>query len=172
MTKVVAFIGAIGAGKSTAAHAFKPGVYRQINFADTLKDMLQTLGLTEEEVDGQNKEEPSSLLGGRTPRYAMQTLGHEWGRSLIHRDLWVLSWYIKARKHSHVVVADMRYPNEYEAVKDLGGIVVHIDRQVPHDPSHPSEQFWPQFPCDHRIVNDGSVNDLCFKIYQLAREIG
>ena len=48
--------------------------------------MLYQLGLGEAHIEGALKEVPCELLGGKTPRYAMQTLGTEWGRDTDQQD--------------------------------------------------------------------------------------
>lgn len=169
--KVVAFIGPIGAGKSTAAKAFKPGVYARIGFADPLKNMLFALGLTGAELYGADKESPSAMLGGRTPRYAMQKLGQEWGRDLIHNNLWVNAWSRAvdvSSKPTHIVVDDLRYKNEYHAVRSFDGIIVRVMRDVPYDATHPSEQFWPDFQYDYMLNNSGSEPQFIREVVKLA----
>ena len=44
-------------------------------------------GMIRRMIDGDLKEAPTPLFEGRTPRHAMQTLGTEWGRDRIGRDL-------------------------------------------------------------------------------------
>src|ERR1700735_2758688 len=103
-------------------------------FAQSLKDMLKAVGLEDEHGDGKLKELPCDLLGGQTPRWAMQTLGTEWGRNLIHPNLWVIFWIastsavVKAAPWHCVVADDVRFPNEVDAVHSLGGQVWRISR--------------------------------------------
>src|SRR5688572_26446471 len=92
LPKIVAFVGPIGCGKTTAARALRRLEYTKVSFADPLKEMLIAFGLTAEQVYGNEKEIPTGILAGHTPRYAMQTLGTEWGRDLIHTNLWTLAW--------------------------------------------------------------------------------
>lgn len=49
------------------------------------KDMLSALRLSQEELHGPPaiRDSPSARLSGRSPRYAMQTLGTDWGRRMI-----------------------------------------------------------------------------------------
>jgi len=158
--KLVAFIGEIGAGKSTAALAFTRSGFKRISFADPLKQMLSTLGLSHEELYGKDKEVPSVLLSGKTPRFAMQTLGTEWGRDIISPEIWVNAWLHRVSQNvsAGAVVDDMRFPNEYSAVRSLGGIVVKIvrDNKVNHEQSntgHASEASFEDFNYDHVIMN-------------------
>ncbi len=129
---IIAFTGLAGAGKSTAAmRLVKAHKFERVRFAGPLKAMMAALGLTDAEIEGDRKELPSDLLGGRTPRHAMQTIGNEWGRELIGPDLWVNAWRAAVEKLPAgvpVVVDDCRYPNEAAAVQAMGGIIVRIER--------------------------------------------
>ncbi len=142
---IIAFTGLAGAGKSTAAmrlvdrHRFE-----RVRFAGPLKAMMAALGLTPAEIDGDRKEMPSDLLGGKTPRHAMQTIGNEWGRELIGPDLWVNAWRAAVEKlpaSVAVVVDDCRYPNEAATIQAMGGSIVRIERPGAGTAStHVSEQ--------------------------------
>jgi len=87
--RIVGLIGNIGVGKTTAAKYLQNQGYIRLRFADRLKAMLRTLGLSEREIDGDLKACPCEILGGQTPRHAMITLGTEWGRNMIHPGIWV-----------------------------------------------------------------------------------
>lgn len=142
---IIAFTGLAGAGKSTAAmrlvHRHK---FERVRFAGPLKAMMAAIGLNAIEIDGSSKEMPCDLLGGKTPRYAMQTIGNEWGRELIGPDLWVNAWRAAVEKLPAgvpVVVDDCRYPNEAATIQAMGGIIVRIERPGAGTAStHVSEQ--------------------------------
>ena len=60
-----------------------------------------------------------------------------------------------------VVVTDVRYPDEAEAIREIGGILVRIVRPGRDDGDrHPSEIGLDEWPCDVDIVNAGTVADL------------
>jgi hypothetical protein len=132
MRTIVAFTGLAGAGKSTAAQVLIDRYgFARVRFAGPLKAMMAALGLSEREIDGDLKEVPCELLGWKTPRYAMQTIGTEWGRDLIGSDIWVRAWKraVDALPAGQsVVVDDCRLPNEAQIVIDSGGVIIHIDR--------------------------------------------
>lgn len=155
---LIGLTGRAGAGKSTAAHYLNAvHGFSRTRFAGPLKDMLRAIGLSEDEIEGDRKETPCALLGGATPRHAMQTLGSEWGRDLIHPELWAVIWQEKTRRlldaGYSVCVEDVRFPNEAAAVKALGG---HIMRVRTFDPppagDHISEQH--DLPYDVSVLND------------------
>jgi putative protein kinase ArgK-like GTPase of G3E family len=79
--QIIGLTGLMGSGKSLAAQELERIGFTRTRFAGSLKDMMRVLGLTEEEIEGNLKETACALLGGKTPRYAMQTIGTEWGRS-------------------------------------------------------------------------------------------
>lgn len=141
MTKIVAFIGAKSCGKSTAGAVLESMGYKRERFAGPLKEMLVTMGLSREQVDGSLKEVPDhEILGGKTPRWAMQSLGTEW-REMIHTALWsdILKRKLAKTDEPFVLIDDLRFPHEFEAVKGLGGKIICIRRP---DVEPTKFEFW------------------------------
>lgn len=162
---IVGLSGRMGCGKSTVASflAAEYG-YQRHRMAGPLKAMLKSLGLTDDHIEGHLKEKPCALLGGKSPRHAMQTLGTDWGRHMIHPDLWVNAW-AATLPSGNVVCEDVRFGNEAEAIRKAGGIVIRINRGNPDEPGHISELM--PFEADYTIRNDGSVIDLNRKVSTL-----
>jgi hypothetical protein len=160
---VVAFTGLAGSGKSTAAqYLVETQGFTRVRFAGPLKDMMRALGLTEREIEGDLKEESCALLGGKTPRFAMQTIGTEWGRDLIDGDLWIRAWRaaVDALPEGEPVVCDdCRFPNEAEAIKAIGGAIVRVERRGAGGGAsgHVSETY--QIPALVTIDNNTSIAD-------------
>jgi hypothetical protein len=155
---IVGLCGAIGSGKTTAAMYLikKHGFWRH-RFAQPLKSMLRELGLTDEQLDGNLKEVPDhKLLGGNTPRRAMQLLGTEWGRTL-NPNIWVDAWksYVDDCPNSDVVVDDVRFPNEVDAIREMGGRIIKIERPGGAWNTHISENT--VLTPDHTIVNSHGI---------------
>lgn len=163
MAKLIAFMARKGSGKSTAAQNWncyldsRPSI---VPFAYPLKAALIAMGVPWEAVHGsqEQKELPLAKFGGKSGRELAQTLGTEWGRNMVDRNLWPNIWKDKVleclKAGEHVVVDDLRFPNENEAVKALGGMVVKIvtDRG-PGDDIHPSEAFIDSMTADYTILN-------------------
>lgn len=160
----IGIMGPAGHGKSTLAQIIAGyGGRRVMGFAEPLKGMLASLGLTGEDLYGEDKETPHPILCGRTPREAMQTLGTEWGRDLIGADLWVNAWRYKVEGSGivRVVADDVRFANEVKTIRDLGGFIWRIvDPRKPIIEDHPSEGFWRQVSADVEISNNGDLDDL------------
>lgn len=143
MATTIGLIGGKGVGKTTLAQALIRALdydAEVIKMADPLKNMLRVFGLTEEEIEGSLKEVPCDKLCGSTPRWAMQTLGTEWGRNCLGRDLWVEAWLREVEKstRSVVIVDDVRFFNEAVTVQQNGGHLVYLGGVHDGD-CHPSE---------------------------------
>lgn len=167
MTKrIIGICGYKGSGKSEVAkYLVERHNFRRLPFAQTLKDMLKTLGLTDEQVNGSLKEVPCDLLDGKTPRWAMQSLGTEWGRACIDQDIWVRAWRNNLESqywmHNDFVVDDLRFFNEAKALLAVGGAQLwRINRQgtKPEGEIHPSEAYVERIPV-HVTFENGSLFD-------------
>lgn len=167
---VIGFAGLIGSGKSTAAaYLTKHGGFQRVRFAGPLKKMMAALGCSIEEVDGALKEQPCELLGGATPRYAMQLLGTEWGRNL-HKQLWINAWKVAVKRLPpgvSVVADDVRFQNEADAIREMGGAVVLIERPGLAQGAHASEGL--DFDVDAVIQNHGTIEDLHANMITMVR---
>jgi hypothetical protein len=173
MTRIIAFTGLAGSGKSTAAdYLVKRHGFVRTRFANSLKNMLRALGLSQAEIDGDLKEQPSALLMRKTPRWAMQTLGTEWGRYWIDADIWVALWQRTAcdvlDHGGRVVVDDCRFDNEARMIQSMSGsMICKIERPgAGTTSSHVSENS--NLPFDamirNMICNDGELTALYQKL--------
>ena len=172
---IIGFCGPIGAGKTLAAHRLiQHHGFARVRFADPLKSMLRALGLSAMQTDGVDKETPCDLLGGRTPRHAMQTLGTEWGRQCIGPDLWVRAWarVVEQSRGVDIVADDVRFENEAVAIRARGGVIVRVVRPGawPGPSAHASEKGG--FRADLTLKNDGDVAALATAVDALVRDIG
>lgn len=160
---IIGICGAEGAGKSTVAGILRRAGYAVHPFAAPLKSMLRALGVPKENLYGtpEEKEEPLPLLCGLSARKAMQFLGTEWGRQCIGPEIWVNAWEESIPMHSVRVVADdVRFENEAELIRQLGGTIVRVDRPSAYrDIVHASENYLAIRP-DIIIRNAGSFDEL------------
>ncbi len=167
LPRIVGLCGRKGSGKDTAAAVLTARGYENVKFAGGLKTMLRALlsyqgyGVWEidEMIEGSLKETTMDTLAGKDPRYAMQTLGSEWGRKLMGEDFWVETAISRMKKFDRVVVTDVRFPNEAEAIEKLGGIIVGVtaDWIKPQEGEHESEAkidaLIASLPAKYRMIN-------------------
>ena len=137
--RIVGLTGPKYVGKTTVARVLgeRPYYLARRSFAEPPREMIRTLlrlaGLSEAEIaaatTGSMKETPLSCLRGRSYRHAIRTLGDEWGRQLVDEGLW--TGILERRVTSEgvdVVVDDVRYEDEAELIRRLGGRVVELHR--------------------------------------------
>lgn len=78
--------------------------------------------------------------GNMTYRQVLQTVGTETGRAY-HKDLWIEATFrlIQKEQPEIAVITDMRFPNEVEATKAVGGRIIRLTRNPSPDDKHISE---------------------------------
>jgi len=196
-------VSSMGSGKSTSAEmlASRFGMC-EVALADPLKRIcMETFKFTEEQLWGPShlRNIPDGRYSGLTPRKALQLLGTEWGRACypniwiqqllsMHQDLMTRGFAYdrtiglhprKQAKYSAVVVPDVRFPNEAEAIRAAGGIIVEVRRTVEthvndvdlKTPAHSSETSQKDITADMLdivVLNDGSLGELSRKMKQLV----
>ena len=171
MPHVIAIVGPIGSGKTTVAKILREEHgFISIKFADILKNMLRTLyrsvGLPEPDIErkieGDLKECACPILLGKSPRWAMQSLGTEWGRDLIHQDLWAHIGVQRARYGNapRVVFEDCRFLNEATMLRrELDAHIWRIEGRGQRA-AHVSEQEHYAIEANIEIANTGNLDYL------------
>lgn len=138
---IIGLIGFAGSGKGTAADFLvqKQG-FTKLAFADAVKDATAAIfgwprNLLEGDTDESRKfrETKDEWWSERfeydfSPRLALQMMGTEAGRDVFHSDLWIHALSKKISMYKNVVIADVRFPNEIEAIRNMGGFIVRIKR--------------------------------------------
>jgi hypothetical protein len=136
-----------------------------VSFAEPLKTGLKTmLQLTDEHVNGSLKEEVLDWLG-KSPRQLLQMLGTDWGRSMVHTDLWLMLAKRKIesilRLSVPVIVTDVRFDNEAEMIRSLGGQVWHVYRPDAQTVNAHASEAGVSFGLDDiTIYNVGTLDEL------------
>ena len=134
---LVAFCGPIGVGKSTLAHELADSTGGKVlSFADPLRAMVsQIVGkryLSSDMFDGVRGKDVEIpwLSGGMTGRKLLQLCGTEFGREMIDPNIWVKITENKLGNYvdTHVFIDDLRFDNEAEMVRSMGGFVVEVER--------------------------------------------
>lgn len=153
MTKIIALAGRKQSGKTTCSefianiyHGNLQGDTKIYNFADPLKQdiCMNILNLSYTQCYGSD-DHKNSLTdcywdGNRlTAREVMQFVGTDIFRKM-KGDVWASATINKIRndKPSLAIIADCRFPNEVEAIKEAGGLVVKLMRN-PYHSDHISE---------------------------------
>lgn len=167
--KIIGITGKARSGKDTAGDVLykKQGFYKMA-FAKPIKDALERMFLAykPEFNFGQNKEDNLEGLDV-SPRVLAQTLGTEWGRNIIHEDIWVkimekrINTMRELTNVKGFVITDVRFENEAQWVRASEGILIHITREDIKDVAeHSSENGIKPVEGDKMIINNGTIEDL------------
>lgn len=160
---LIGLTGLAGAGKSEVARVIMAASnFQRVKFADPLKNMIRTMlrdvGHTAEDieryVEGDLKEQVIDGVGV-TARKLMVTLGTEWGRDCIATDLWTRLWGAQVERFDNVIVDDVRFPNEVEAIRERDGEIWRVIRPGLTPGAHASERL--ECTPDKIILNDGDL---------------
>ena len=175
---LIGLAGKARTGKDTAARYLAAHLSLiSYAFADPLKQALADMfHLTVAQLEGAEKEQPLPWLG-KAPRELMQLLGTEWGRDLVHPQLWLLlaeQNLHRLAEHNQamqgVVIRDVRFNNEADWVRSKGGVILHITRaDAAAVTMHPSESGVTHRPGDLSLANDGTLYQLYDELESLIR---
>lgn len=140
---IIGICGFQGSGKDTIAD-YLQNIYgfKRDSFAATLKDAVAAVfGWDRELLEGRTRESriwreqvdpwwaKRLDMPNLTPRLVLQKWGTEVARKSWHDDIWIASLENKlTRAHNDIVITDVRFPNEIEAVRNAGGIVIRVVR--------------------------------------------
>ena len=126
----------------------------RIAFADALKDeVARACNVTTEYID-QNKDHFRLILQG---------WGTDFRRMLGGEDYWINRLLLQLRDTAYniVVIPDVRFINEAEFIRKIGGYVIRVNRMDGHTTdTHASETQLDRYHFDYTIQNDGTLQDL------------
>jgi hypothetical protein len=210
---IIGVCGLIGAGKDTIAdYLVNIHQFRRDSFAATLKDAVSAVfGWDRELLEGRTRQsrewreqvDPwwAERLGmpNLTPRWVLQYWGTEVVRKSFHDDTWIASLENKLRRSKDdVVISDCRFPNEIQAIKRAGGLVIRVHRgpdpewyqlaekvnSGPHNMAwttskialdkyniHASETAWIGTHFDAVLDNNGTMDQLYRQINDLVQDL-
>ena len=164
--------------------------YVRLSYADPLYDMASAgLGLVACERVGQpgiaiaqptglprrmieDKEDVVDFLEVSF-RDLMQKLGTEWGREMIHKDIWLRCMEQRLAlipTTIDVVIPDVRFNNEAEHIKSMGGVIVEVVRPIADDckDTHKSEAGVDSSLIEYVIPNTAGIDELVKSVDRLV----
>jgi dephospho-CoA kinase len=171
---IIGITGPAGSGKDTAGEILLSELthYQRRAFGDPIKHMLKTgLWLTDEDM---NTCEGKARVNdyGVTNRHMLQTLGTEWGRNIIHPDIWLTATSIRIK--APTVVTDVRFENEADWVREHGTLI-HLSGRgglTGEEATHASERGLSLRYGDIAIDNSRSVYELHCRLKRAIKLMG
>lgn len=188
-THLIGLHGKARAGKDTACKFIQEWgqeegrIVERDAFADRLKiSAARAIGIDAAEVDVMNdlKQDggriqvwlPDGVNGGVyldteiSGREYLQRYGTESHRELFGDDFWIKAVLYPKRRYDLLVITDVRFENEAQAIEDNGGEVWHILRDGSGAGDHSSEQPISDEYIDLTLDNNGSPYDLRDQVFE------
>lgn len=121
-----------------------------------------------------------------TYRDLLQHIGTDLFRNQLHRNIWINATFADYKSEYDVIfesirtnnplplkqpnqellelpkwiIADMRFPNELEAVKEKGGITIRVERDTENQSNHESETALDTATFDYVVNNNATIDEL------------
>jgi hypothetical protein len=139
---LIGLVGPSSVGKGVVSDHLRArhgAIYMHI--AAPLKQSMLAYGFQDAEVNGPLRDLPCSLVRGMTPRALMEGFGKAitdlcpW----LYADLWERD-FERISPDRHCVVDGIRRPEEADALRARGGVIVRIDDGGAGDPNKPMDK--------------------------------
>lgn len=181
---IVGLSGYARAGKNEAAEALVQYGWRPAAFADKLREFLLALNPLIPNAVDMWPVRLRALIGDVGWEYAkdhypevralLQRAGTEAGRKVLGTNVWVNALFDQNLDAPALAITDVRFENEAQAVSDRGGILIRVERPGVGPATdrfggvHVSETALDDWPFDHVLNNDGTVQELHAKLYGIG----
>lgn len=182
---VVAFMGKKRVGKNTCADFLSEHyAFASIAFADPLYDAVDAMFQIDSRSAYWQRQKDTRIVAGtgKTLRQILQTLGTEWGRCMVHPDVWVHLLEVRARAaaaslagatglKARFAISDVRMGNETLWCRENGVLVYVENHALPDDDPHISEQSLDPSACRYRVKNTGTKSYLYGQLNEIMRDL-
>lgn len=175
--RLISFSGALRSGKDAAADYLVGHFdFVKMGMSDVLNDVMMVLNpWTDLDYERPRRYAEVVQIYGYTEakkdpevRRLLQVLGTEIGRNMLGENIWVDSMANRIRtalgEGEDVVVTGVRFPNELQMIRSLGGKPVWINRPseqaAPEHAAHASERSLDATHFAIQINNIGTLEDL------------
>jgi dephospho-CoA kinase len=167
---IIGFTGKAGSGKDTASMVtIENNKIDKFAFAAPLKKAAAELFLFTDEQLHTDKKEKIDPKWNKSPRQVLQWLGCEVLRDQFDKDIFLknMSHRIKSSNANIIFITDVRYDNEAELIRSVGGKIIKIERpdlkQIQFF-NHSSENGLSSNLIDIIINNDSTIESLHKKV--------
>lgn len=182
---IIGICGPKYSGKDTAAATLaRAHKYQMVAFASFLKDACRAIFMLSHDQLHGDKKEVVDERWGVSPRQILQRVGTDLFREQLHKvlpelnlgadkSLWcrcMRMWIDTFKTPQRIVITDVRFKDEEELVRSLGGKILRIERAARpgSGDTHASEVEQTQIVADYTIHNDGTLQDLAREVTRVA----
>jgi hypothetical protein len=132
-------------------------------------------------------DDGESVMVCMSVRQLLQKLGTDALRDNLHENVWVnalMADYVEKPVNvlegegyrledtlPNWIITDTRFPNEAKIIEEKDGILLRVERSTCNLGTHPSETALDDFPFEHVIFNNGSMDDLRNEVKKFLESI-
>jgi len=178
MKPLIGIYGKKGSGKDTVGELLENALsWKTIAVADAIKEAAKIIFLlSDDQVYGDiSVKETLDPRWDMTPRHILQQLGTEVGRNICP-EVWNSNLRFRIEQggfpESGFIVTDIRLLDEAELIRNMGGIVIRVDRPDAGSgqfEEHRTETEQDEITPDFIIDNDGNLEALLWKVMDFTR---
>lgn len=180
---IIGLSGYARAGKSESGKGLEAKGWKVYAFADKLREALYALNPIvvgreqafelewprhanlRDVIDEHGWDGYKSTIYNDEIRRLIQTMGTDVGRNLIGENIWVDATLKGYQSWQNWVIADVRFPNEADAIRRKGGRIIRINKPgLGPLNDHPSETSLDDYRFDAVLTNRGDIGMLHRKI--------
>lgn len=164
---IIGICGHKGSGKDYLAGILKEYTrFKVVHFADPIKDILcELFNISKDELNNLKNSEETKILGTNM-RKILQKFGTDIMQGMCGKEIWVNT----VLKEDNLIIADVRFQHEVDAILKKGGFVIKLKSNSKID-NHISESGIDNIPenCFKYIFDnskkDTSILDFAYKVY-------
>ena len=190
---IIGFLGRKRCGKDTAANVLINHMgFIRYAFGDPVKEVCRAMFCFNNEQLYGSKKEQVDPEWNITPRKAFQVIGTDFAQYSIYKEMpeleekvplrsfWVNrfnKWFdnqIKENNDIKVVISDVRFQHEVDAIKKLNGVIVQISSNREVYDTHLSENELETIKkenIDYKLENNNSLEEFNLKVINLYEKI-
>ena len=157
--KVIGIVGRARVGKDTVANMFRT-THTLRRFAQPMKDAVKVLYGWSDLIIESNLKDEIDRRWGTTPRAAMIHMA-ESTKQFIGPDFFIKRMF-RDWNEEPMVISDVRFANEVQAIHERGGITIKITRE--NVPKYEFEDQIDSLVTTYEVGNDGTLHELGAKI--------
>ena len=175
---IIGLSGTKGSGKDTFFDVARNHMTNcdSVAFADPIKrEVMNIFDLkTVQEYDQFKRTEVQFVVSGNVRRVPGREVVRGIGMKMRDYDSEQFNRYVESvvtSNDKHWFITDCRFDNELQLIKQLGGILIKIERGTSTD-THITEKVHPNEMYDFVLTNDGTLKDYETSLIDLLHEAG